>query len=359
MRYVRLVKFLAICLLLMVWPVVSGCGSDSSEAHESDTVVVRTETLALIDESGTVEVVGSLYSAQEAVIASKVMGTVTDIHKNAGDPVVRGEVLIEIDSRDVAGQITQAEGALAQAKAAAVLAEANYQRFEQLHDRGSASNMELDQARYQYETARGAVRQAEGAVSTARSYKSYAEIPAPFEGRVVDRFCEVGDLASPGRPLMKIEDPARLRLHASLEATKASAAQPGAAVTVQVPALGTRDFSGTVREVVPAADPATHSFLVKIDLEPDPVLRAGLYGRALLPLGQRSALRVPRTAVVKRGGVTGVFVAESGRAVFRLVTLADSHDPAPEVLSGLSEGDHVIVHPPAALEVGSRIEVTR
>jgi len=358
MKRTRGPSLLVLTLLTAALPTLSSCGHRESVAHESTAVPVRTQVLSPARETGGVEVVGSLHSSQEAVIAGKVMGTVTEIRKRAGDPVSQGEVLITIDSRDVAGQIMQAEGALAQASAAAVLTEANFRRFEQLFERGSASGMELDQARYQYETAMGAVRQAEGALSTAKSYKSYAEIPAPFDGHVVDRFCEVGDLASPGRPLMKIEDPTRLRLHATVEATKAAAARPGTAVTVRVPALGTRVFKGTIRAVVPAADAATHSFMVKIDLEPDPALRTGLYGRAVLPLGEREVLRVPRGAVVKRGGVTGVFVAESGRAVFRLVTLVGGDDPAPEVLSGLSAGDAVIVDPPADLEVGSRIEVT-
>lgn len=335
----------------------SGCGKHEAKHTEAPPVPVRVATVQPVRESGSVEAVGTLRAAREATIAGKVMGTVVEIRKRAGDTVRQGEILLVIDSRDVAGQVAQAEGALAQARAAAVLAETNFKRFEQLFARGAASQLELDQARYQHETALGAVRQAEGAVTTATSYQAYARIPAPFAGRVVDQLCEEGDLASPGRPLMKLEDSSHLRLFASLEASRADAAIVGARVEVLVPSRPGRTIAGTIAEVTPAADPGTRSILVKIDLEEDPALKAGVFGRALLPLGERDVLRVPATAVVRRGGMAGVFVADGGRAMFRMVVLDEDRPEAPAVTSGLSGGESVVLDPPATLEVGSRVEV--
>jgi RND family efflux transporter MFP subunit len=319
-------------------------------------VAVSTETLATSRETDYVETIGTLKAAREATIAGKVMGTVTEIRKRAGDPVREGEILVVIDSRDVAGQVAQAEGALAQAKAAATLAETNFRRFQQLHERGAASALELDQARYQYDTALGAVKQAEGAVATASSYESYARIPAPFSGRVVDRRCEEGDLAQPGRPILEIEDTRHLRLFASLEASRAPAATVGKSVEVRVPERGDGVFAGTIREVTPAADPATRSVLVKIDLAETPSLAAGLFARARIPSGERDVLRVPASAVVRRGSLTGVFVDVEGRAAFRMVTLAGDGGDRPEVLAGLSAGDVVVLSPPPALTIGARLE---
>jgi multidrug efflux system membrane fusion protein len=391
----------ALALLPAVVLLAPGCARDARSEGREAPVAVRVAPLAPASEAATVEAVGSLKAVREATISGKVMGTVTEIRKHAGDVVRQGEILITIDARDVSGQIAQAEGALAQAKAAAVLAETNFHRFEQLHDRGSASQLELDQARYQYETTRGAVEQAEGAVGTATSYRSYAEIPAPFSGRIIDQLCEVGDLAAPGRPLMRIEDPDHLRLIASLDASKAGAAVVGEAIDVRVPSLGGRTLGGRIAEVVPAADPATRSILVKIDMVPDPSLRSGLFGSALIPVGTREVLRVPRSSVVERGGLTGVFVAESGRAAFRMVVAegldsaaghrpvtssgsaagldsaagarsatgpdsAAGHTGSParpaqgngiEIVSGLSAGDQVILDPPTGLEINQLIEV--
>lgn len=335
----------------------AGCGHSDHSEDERPTVTVRTAVVSIIDTNEFVEAIGSLRSTQEAMIAGKVMGTITEIRKSAGETVRRGEILVRVDSRDVAGQISQAQGALAQASAAMALAETNFHRFEKLHAKGSASDLELDQARYQYETAKGAVGQAEGALATARSYNSYAEIAAPFDGRVVDRFAEVGDLAAPGHPLIKIEGEGSKRLHASLDAEKVGAVHVGDPVKVRISSLGRRLFEGRIAEVVPAADPGTHSFLIKIDLEEDPELRAGLFGTALIPIGQRKALIVPRTSVLERGGLTGIFVAQSGRASFRLVTVRETAGDSVEILSGLSSGDQIVLSPPSTLEVGSPIEV--
>jgi RND family efflux transporter MFP subunit len=338
---------------------LAGCGAKHETASSAAPVPVRAAAVAAVPVTASVEAVGSLHSSQEAVLASKVMGNIVEIRKRAGDPVRRGEVLLVIDSQDVSGQIAQAEGALAQARAAGVLAETNLKRFEQLLSRGSASQLEFDQARYQAETARGAVEQAEGAVATARSYRAYAEIPSPFDGRLVDRMCEVGDLAAPGRPLLRVEDAAHLRLDASLDAEKAVAAVPGAEAEVVVPSLGERKFRGIVAEVVPAADPATRSVLVKVDVEADPALRAGVFGRVKFTAGTRQAIVVPRSALRTRGGLTGVFVVEAGRSAFRLVSVAEAAADPVEVLSGLVPGDLVVFSAPPTLEVDVPVEVQR
>jgi RND family efflux transporter MFP subunit len=322
------------------------------------------------------------------------MGSVLEIRKNAGDLVRRGEVLVVIDPREVAGQIAQAEGAAAQAKAAFVLAETNLQRFERLFQRGSASQLELDQARWQRDTAAGAVTQAEGAVTAARSMHSYAEVAAPFDGRIVDRLCEIGDLATPGRPLLRVEDASHMRIHLSLSEDRVGLLSESMTLPVTIPALGDRTFEATVAQIVPAVDAATRSFLVKLDLPRDPSLQAGLFARATLPGELRPVVRAPDNSVVRRGGLTGAFVDADGRARFRLVVLASganatgrtragaglpTESPSASgttgaragavlggdawlaesvvVVSGLTAGDRLILDPPSTLEEGSPIEV--
>lgn len=346
-------------LILAASMVGVGCGN-----HEVDTpapgsaVSVQTVLVERAGIASVVEGVGSLHGAREAVLSAKVMGTVIEIRKHAGESVRRGEVLVVLDDREVAGNIGQAEGALAQARAAAALAESNLKRFEQLRQRGAASQLELDQARFAHETAAGAVRQAEAAVSTAGSYESYAQIPAPFDGQVVDRLVEVGDLAAPGRPLMRVEDGRRLRLHVTLAESQAMGAATGGPVEVIVPSLEGRSFAGTVAEVVPAVDPATRTQLVKIDLPADSALRSGLFARARFTIGTRDALSIPARALVRRGGLSGVFVAENGHAAFRLVELAEAQSgDSIEVLAGLESGAVVVVDAPATLTEGAAIEV--
>lgn len=342
---------------LMMLGALAGCGGET-ETHRAtpSPVSVRVAEVQSGPVARVVEAGGSLHGAREAVLAAKVMGSVLEIRKHAGDFVKQGEVLIVLDDREVAGNIGQAEGGLAQAQAAASLAEANYKRYQLLFERGSASQLELDQARFAHESAQGAVKGAQSATQTAGSYQ--ARISAPFDGRVVDRLTEVGDLAAPGRPLMSVEDARRLRLHVSLSENETAAAVTGDSVQVEVPSIAGRAWTGIVVEVVPAVDPATRTMLVKIDLPEDPALRSGLFARARFLVGERDALRVPRGALIKRGGMDGVFVVEDGVASFRLVQLAaDGAAETVEVLSGLSAGDRVVLDPPSTLTEGATVEV--
>ncbi|HEU4929480.1 MAG TPA: efflux RND transporter periplasmic adaptor subunit [Candidatus Krumholzibacteria bacterium] len=348
-------------LIIVLTVLASTVACHRAQRVDSEQVAPVAVHVAVIENSGVprvVEVGGTLHGAREAVLSAKVMGSILEIRKRAGDAVVQGEVLVVLDEREVAGNIGQAEGAVAQARAAASLAESNFKRYEFLFARGAASQLELDQARSAHESAQGAMQQAQSALDGAASYRSYARIPAPFDGRLVDRMADVGDLASPGRPLLRVEDARRLRLHVSLPETEANAAESGASVDVVVPSIPDGRWTGTVAEIVPAVDPATRTLLVKIDLPEDARLRSGLFARARFAAGERFGLHVPAGAVLRRGGMEGVFVVDGGRASFRLLKLADARTGDDvEVLAGLDAGAQVVLDPPAILIEGSPVEV--
>lgn len=355
--HARFMVLSAVLVALVALVAIAGCGGKKHRTEEAAAapIAVRVAAVEPGPVARVIEAAGSLHGVREAVVSAKVMGAVVEIRKRAGDSVRRGEIILVLDDREVAGNIGQAEGALAQAKAAASLAESNFKRFEILFAKGAASQLELDQARFAHESARGAVRQAEGAMSTAGSYG--AQITAPFDGQVVDQLVEVGDLAAPGRPLMRVEDGRSLRLHVSLSERNMNAARTGEKMNVVAPSVEGKTWTGTVAEVVPAIDPATRSQLVKIDLPADPALRSGLYARARFAAGEREALSVPKSAVIRRGGMQGVFIANGERASFRLLELAAAAGDVMEVLSGLAAGDRVVLDPPATLTEGAAIEV--
>lgn len=352
-------------------------GDPVLEEELAEPIPVRILSIATLDEPRPMEAVGTTVAAQSATLAGRVMGTVLEIRKDAGDGVRRGEVLLVIDPREVLGQIAQAEGVAAQAKAAFVLAETNFARFERLFERGSASRLELDQARWQRDTAAGAVTQAEGAVAAARSMRSYAEVTAPFDGRIVDRLCEIGDLATPGRPLLRVEDASQVRVHLSIAEDRLGLLTESMTLPVTIPALDDQIFEGTVAQIVPAVDASTRSFLVKLNLPEDPSLRAGLFVRAAFPGELLPVIRAPKNSIVRRGGLTGAFVDLGGKARFRLLVLGSEVSgprqaqggvwtasregsvemPSVLVASGLAAGDRLILDPPADLEEGSPIEV--
>lgn len=357
---------IALFTLLLVLIGVAGCAGQHEskpEAMKDQTVSARLAAVETVSAPVTIELPGTVEADRTAAVSSRVMATVTAVHVRAGDPVRRGQVLVEIDPQTAAGQVAQARGGLAQAEAGLALAERNYQRFQALAATEAASQLELDLAKSQYEQAKGAVQQARGAVSAASSVAAESRVVAPFDGRVTARLVEAGDLAAPGRPLVQIESGSAHRLAVAVpESILAKAGLTlGTAVPVSIDARpGLGRFGGTIAELSPGADPVSHSFLVKIGLGKAEA-PSGSTGRAYLPTGERSTVAVPADAVLRQGGATLVVVKDAdGRAVSRIVTLgSDLGGGRIEVLSGLTGGETVLVGLAAAPPLGARVEEFR
>jgi RND family efflux transporter MFP subunit len=223
--------------------------------------------------------------------------------------------------------------------------------------------MRQDVARANYQRAlakreqlKSKIAQAEQGVASAAVMKGYAEVRAPFDGVVTEKTAEPGNLAAPGQPLMTVERAGGFRLEASVEESRLGTVRPGQTVAVALDALGT-ELKGRVAEVVPAVDAASRTFLAKIDLPASPQIRSGVFGRARFELQPKQGITVPPAAVVERGQLTSVYVADAGRARSRLVTLGAQAANRVEVLSGLAPGDNVIAPVPAGLSDGAKVEV--
>jgi len=341
----------------------AACGGRTATppASEPPTLSARIAVAERVTADRRTELAGTVAAEKSTAVSSRVMALVTAVHVQMGDEVRAGQTLISIDPSAAEGQAAQARGALAQAQAALTLARRNYERFQALATTQSASELEVDLARMQFEQAQGAVEQAQGALAAAQSVARESRVVAPFAGRIAARLVEVGDLAAPGRPLAMIESLAGRRLVVAVPETVALAAAlaPGDTLAVTLdaqPALG--EIAGRVAEISPGPDPVTHAYTVKIDL---PVVdaAAGAAGRALLPAGRREAVRVPREALIESGSLTLVVVRdEQGRAQSRMVTPGDvAADGRIEILSGLAGGESVLLGLAAAPAAGARVEV--
>ncbi|HSM12725.1 MAG TPA: efflux RND transporter periplasmic adaptor subunit, partial [Thermoanaerobaculia bacterium] len=239
--------------------------------------------------AGSTELSGFVQADRTAAVSTRVMAMVTAVHVRLGDRVDAGQALVSIDPTAAQGQASQAAGAVTQAEAALALAERNYERYQALAATNAASELELDMARSQYEQARGAVEQARGAAQSARSVAGDSRVTAPFAGRIAQRYVEVGDLAAPGRPLVLLESERGRQLTLAvpetlMARTDLAIGTPIAVTLDALPDLGR--LEGTVVEVSPGPDPASHSFTVKLTL-PAGDLPAGSAARAFLPAVER------------------------------------------------------------------------
>jgi RND family efflux transporter MFP subunit len=359
-------------VLVMTLMLVGCSGEQKTVSAAPETVsnvsVISAQPATVPD---VVEAVGTLRAAQTSQLAAQMMGNIVEVGVREGDRVQRGQVLAAIDEaqpRAALDRATAAELAAQQEIMASesdfALSESTFKRYQTLYEKKSVSPQEFDEVRARYqaaqarrEMARAGQTQAKAALQQAHTALGYTHILAPFDGLVTEKRADVGTLASPGMPIFTVEDLHHYRLEATVNETDLRYVRQGQLAPVSVDALGDRQLKGRVVEIVPAADPSSRSFLVKIELPSDPALRSGLFGRAQFARGQRSALLVPRSAVVERGQLQGIYVVDQNRiAGLRYITLGRSSAAQVEVLAGLQAGEMLVADPGTRELNGKKVE---
>lgn len=340
-----------------------GCGHDRprTAALDLEPLTVQVTTVERVLETKPIEVRGIVQPARQADVSSRVSGPVVRLRVKAGSTVSEGQTLLEIEPEVAHGQLSQAQGALGQAQAALALAERNYERYRSLHAEKAASDLELDMARMQFEQAQGAVEQARGAVQAATAVAGESAVKAPFAARVIRTLVEVGDLAAPGRPLVRIESLEDQQIWLAVRAADAGRVEIGDQLEIRFdarPDLGT--VVGEVEEIVPSADPATHTVTVKAGLG-SLTIPSGFSGRATITGDPAEHLIVPASAVHRRGGLELVVVRHpDGTARTRAVTTGmPAGEGHVEVLSGLDAGEEVVIDAPGPVTDGTPLEISR
>jgi RND family efflux transporter MFP subunit len=352
---------------------LSGCSSERQPAAPAPETVrnVSVLTVQRANVPDLLEAVGTVHAAQTSNLASQMMGNIVEVRVHEGDRVQRGEVLAVIDDAQPRAAVDRAAAAeaaaqqelLVAAQSDLALAESTLKRYQTLYERKSVSPQEFDEvkARQQagqarHDMAQAGQAQAKAALTQARTSLGYTRIRAPFDGVVTERKADPGTLASPGMPIFTVEDVRRYRLEATVNETDLRYLRIGQQAPVTIDALD-HELAGKVTQIGPAADPASRSFLVKIDLPADPRLHSGLFGRAQFSRGQKPALLIPRTAVVERGQLQGVFVLDQNKvAGLRYVTLGKPIGAEIEVLAGLQDGERLVANPAELDLSGKRIE---
>ena len=293
---------------------------------------------------------GAVASSVQTEVSSQIMARIEEVRVTAGEAVQAGQTLVVLDRQEPLARAAQARQALAAAQARLDLAESELDRVEQLFDRNVVARQRLDLATADFTGAKADVDRLERALDAVETALAYTEIRAPTQGVVVDRLAEPGEMASPGLPLLRIYDPAALRVEVPVRESLAVRLATGQRLGVEVPARGAT-FDGTIEEIVPFAEPGARTLLVKVGLPGDPRLYAGLFARVAIPAGQRERLLVPSAAISRVGQLDFVTTVGAERQLRRrFVTLGESiADDRIEVLSGLAAGD-VVLLPPATAE---------
>lgn len=288
------------------------------------------------------ETSGTVRAKTISVIASRVMGTVTSVKVKEGDRVHAGQVLMTIDDRDVAQRVKAAEKTVEAAKQNKSLMDITYQRYKNLHDEKAISQQEIDQIETQKKVSDMEYERAKAMLAEAQIYHGFTRISAPTSGVVTEKKIELGSMAVPGIPILTVEDNSYFRIEANVDERLSGKLKIGMPVDVIIDSIG-QEAKGRITEIIPAVDPMSRTFLIKIDLKM-PSLKTGLYGKVLIPEGKREAILVPQKAIVEKGQLVGVYVVDDkGVITYRLIKAGKKYGEQIEVLSGLNGGEKIIV----------------
>ena len=364
-------KRIAFTSLLLSPVLLLGCSRDVKPVAAAPA----TEHAQLVNAVATqqpqsIQATGTVHAKETSVISAQLPGRISHVLVQAGDRVRAGQSLVTLEDAAMQSALSQATaGELAAekqqmaAQSEASLATQTLARYQILKEQKSVSPQEFDEVQKRAEAAQLRVasyaaqtEQAKAAVAGARTQLGYATLHAPFGGIVTARLADPGTLAAPGVPLLQIDRDGPLQLYATVDESLIASIRLGMKMPVTLDA-SPNPLTGTVAQVVPAADPASRSFLMKLDLPAASTVRAGMYATAAVPGGSKPMILVPASAVVVRGSLPCAYAVDNnGLAQLRYVTLGNRHGDQMEVLSGIAAGESLVNNPGDRDLAGKRIE---
>ncbi|MGC8926099.1 MAG: efflux RND transporter periplasmic adaptor subunit [Calditerrivibrio sp.] len=387
-------RYITFLMLLFVISCGSSNKDDISKKEQVSSHKVSLAEVSKVQVPVLREFSGTVSSEDMVSLSPKVMGYITRINYTEGASFKKGAVLVEISSPEIYEKLKFADAAVAeadnaisqgelglkvaqnqlrQAQAQYELAEKTYKRYKSLLASESISKQEFDQVESQYKVALEGKNAAERAVKLAEerinqaktkknqaiagkneasTYVGYTRIVAPFDGVLLEKLIDVGNMAAPGQPILKIGSNKNV-IYTYLSESMFHKVKVGDQLEVKVDSLG-KEFKSKVLEIAPNIDPATRNFKVK--LSADKSLPVGAYVNVYVNDGIKDAIYVPKTAVVKRGQVEAVFININGKADMRIVKTGIEKDGKVEIISGLSGGEKIVVNNLDNIKAGDILE---
>jgi len=340
----RTMKLLMINLAIVGLLSLSACDRADEAMPKVDVLSNVSQTLEITVQDVPIRYVtsGNVTSDHRVSISSRLSGYIRNMQVREGDKVEAGQILLRIDPVNAKQQLVQAKADLSNAQA-------ELQRYESLLKEEAVTPQQVDKVRLRYQLAQSQVKQ-------AKHQLSYAKIISPVNGVVVEKKMDQGDLASPGMPILSIEDPSSLLVQTYVSEQYVSRIHEGDTVVVEIASLK-QSFQGTVRQVVQAADPVSHQFLVKVSLPSHVDIHPGMYAQTGFQTGLRKALLIPHAATVEQAGLYGVYVVDEKSIVhYRLVRLGQQMGNEVEVLAGLHDGEHIVWGGQPTLKTGMKVQ---
>jgi RND family efflux transporter MFP subunit len=291
-----------------------------------ETFQVRIEEVA-----PRIDIVGTVASEEKVHLSARISTYVKDVFVSAGDTVEQGQSLIQLDDREIREQMAGANVRLKQAKT-------EYQRTRTLFEKKASTEQALTASESMYQSARTQV-------DRVKIMLSYADIKSPINGMVTDRRVEIGDLANPGQVLLSVYDPENMRIEVPVPVRLIERLSLGQEVEIELD-RPTRPFRGRVAEIVMEVDPLSRTQKVKVHIDdPNGDVLPGTFGRIWVADDPHKAVLVPRQSVYRVGQLEIVQIIQQERVIRRMVKTGPLYGDRIEILSGLRDGDEILMIP--------------
>jgi len=325
---------------------LAGCHRQETSTHAAPvlpTARVHVTTVHVTSAPAYTQVTGTVRAVQRAMLAAKVMGTISELPVSLGQSVQAGDLLVRISANEINAKVAQAKAQLNQV-------ERDLKRERDLLTRNASTPDMVKSLEDRYAMTQAMVHEAE-------TMLGYTTIRAPFAGTVSRKLVDAGDLAGPGQPLIEIQGTDAFEVAAGIPDSLAGHLSTGSTVQVDVPVAGV-SFAGKVVELSTAADANAHTVPARIAIPAGTAVRGGQFARVQVPGPEATALYAPATAVSQFGQMERVFVVnDAKKAELRLVKTGATTGDRVEVLSGLNDGDQIITSVPTGLREGQPLEI--
>ena len=326
---------------------ISSCGNSSEEQTKSSGVKISTQDVSLINIPKTYNYSGTVSSLKKSTLSTRIMGQIDQILVHEGDLVQKGQLLVSLRSNDIDAQKSQVEANILAAEAAFKNAETDYNRISSLFESKSATQKELDDITTHYQMAKAQLTAAKKAKVQVEETLAYANIRAPYSGVITDKFVDSGDMANPGMPLVAIESPDQFEVITRIPESEVNIVEQGDMVSVELK-NSAETIKGEVTHISPSSRFSGAQFEARVLLQPTDeqkeLIRSGMFANINLQKGDDSKILVSDNLIINRGQLTGVWtVSQTGSALLRWVQLGKKYNGQTEVLSGLSNGDKLII----------------
>lgn len=352
--------YLLIALVLAT--ISTSCGS-SQEKENTPTAPAITVSTAVVSGTTTqtqINASGKIAAKNSAVISTRIMGHIDDVHVKIGDKVTKGQVLLSINNADLQAKKAQVAAGISVANAGYTVALKDYNRFKNLFKSNSVSQKEMDDITAHFNMAKAQLEAAEQMKNEVAAQFQYAKITAPFTGVITHSFYNKGDMATPGMPLLNMEGEGDFEVNTTVSAHEVVNIKKGEAVNITIDAIG-KTVQGTVNEVSSSAQNNGGQYPVTIVVnKTKATLLSGMFATVQFSVKNNNTNKVliPKEALVYKGQLTGIYTpSEHNTAILRWLRIGQTHNNHIAVLSGLTTGETYIIDADKKLYNGAHITV--